>query len=108
MIKSSEALLSEDYPPEPTAEAPYPTPCILVFITHHRPHLADADLAFFPRLAQHGGWAYEQVVEHYAGAMFPEDPGEERVRGTVRGWRCWRVPADSEESGERPKRVVEL
>lgn len=90
-----------------TDSDPYPTPCILVFTTHHRPHLAEADLAFFPLLAKSdSGWAYEQVIEEYAGAMFPDDPGEERIRGTVKGWRCWRI-REGEQAGERLSRVVE-
>ncbi|GMK53710.1 hypothetical protein CspeluHIS016_0102960 [Cutaneotrichosporon spelunceum] len=61
----------------------------LVFLTHHRPRLADADMAFFPNLAKRG-YGYERVVEEYTGPMFQEDPGDERVRGTVHGFRCWR------------------
>ncbi|KLT41145.1 hypothetical protein CC85DRAFT_276450 [Cutaneotrichosporon oleaginosum] len=61
----------------------------LVFLTHHRPRLADADMAFFPNLAKRG-YAYERVVEEYTGPMFQDDPGDERVRGTVHGFRCWR------------------
>jgi nicotinamide N-methyltransferase len=67
-----------------------PTPCALVFLTHHRPRLADEDMAFFPRLAKHG-WGYERVTHEYTGPMFENDPGDERVRGTVHGFRCWRL-----------------
>ncbi|WOO77021.1 Protein N-terminal and lysine N-methyltransferase EFM7 [Vanrija pseudolonga] len=76
----------------PTAEGAAPqTPCALVFLTHHRPRLADADMAFFPRLAASGSWGYERVVEEWTGPMFDNDPGDERVRGTVHGFRCWRL-----------------
>ncbi|BEI83218.1 hypothetical protein CcaverHIS002_0310860 [Cutaneotrichosporon cavernicola] len=61
----------------------------LVFLTHHRPRFAEADMAFFPNLAKKG-YGYERVVEEYTGAMFQDDPGDERVRGTVHGFRCWR------------------
>ena len=58
-------------------------------------------MAFFPLLAESGsGWAYEQIVEEYAGAMFEDDPGDEKTRGTVKGWRAWRV-RDGEVRGER-------
>jgi nicotinamide N-methyltransferase len=76
------------------------TPCLLIFFTHHRPHLAEADMAFFPALAESGnGWAYEKVVDEFAGAMFENDPGDATVRGTVKGWRAWRVK-DGETKGE--------
>lgn len=76
------------------------TPCLLIFFTHHRPHLAEADMAFFPALAESGnGWAYEKVADEFAGAMFENDPGDATVRGTVKGWRAWRVK-DGESRGE--------
>jgi nicotinamide N-methyltransferase len=108
LITTVNSLISSDLPPSPSASDPYPTPSILVFTTHHRPHLAEADLAFFPLLAKSGGgWAYEQIVSEYAGPMFPEDPGEEIVRGTVKGWRCWRV-GQGEVPGERASRVLRV
>lgn len=62
-------------------------------------------MAFFPRLAESGnGWAYEKVVEEWAGAMFENDPGDKKVRGTVHGWRAWRV-RDGEERGEKHSRI---
>jgi nicotinamide N-methyltransferase len=69
-----------------------PIPSILIFITHHRPHLAEKDMAFLSSLAESGtGWTYERVMEEWTGPMFDSDPGEERVRGTVHGFRAWRV-----------------
>ncbi|OAX37745.1 hypothetical protein K503DRAFT_771204 [Rhizopogon vinicolor AM-OR11-026] len=64
-------------------------PCVLVFYSHHRPHLADRDLGFF-RKAQTVGWACEEIVTRKYPPMFPEDPGEEEVRATVHGWRMTR------------------
>ena len=83
-------------------------PCVLVFYSHHRPHLADRDLGFF-RKAQTVGWACEEIVTrkypvrlfrtlmlffclwcNVVQPMFPEDPGEEEVRATVHGWRMTR------------------
>jgi len=64
-------------------------PCVLVFYSHHRPHLADRDLDFF-RKAQTAGWACEEIVTQRYPPMFPEDPGEEEVRATVHGWRMTR------------------
>lgn len=74
-------------------------PCALVFLIHHRPRFADADMAFFPRLAERG-YAYERVVEEYTGPMFKDDPGDERVRGTVHGFRCWRVSPEAAAAAE--------
>ncbi|WRT68468.1 uncharacterized protein IL334_005444 [Kwoniella shivajii] len=77
--------------------------CALVFFTSHRPHLVDADNAFFPRLAASGGgkgWVYQRVAEEWAGAMFEDDPGDEVVRGTVHGWKAWRAK-EGEEAGEK-------
>jgi nicotinamide N-methyltransferase len=73
-----------------SASASPSIPCALVFLTHHRPRLSDADMAFFPRLAARG-WAYERVTQSYTGPMFENDPGDARVRGTVHGFRCWRL-----------------
>lgn len=76
----------------PTSREDKDGPCALVFLTHHRPRLAEADMAFFPNLAKRG-FGYDRVVEEYTGPMFQDDPGDERVRGTVHGFRCWRDPA---------------
>jgi len=57
-------------------------------------------MGFFPALAESGtGWAYEKVVDEFAGAMFENDPGDATVRGTVHGWRAWRV-RDGETRGD--------
>jgi len=68
--------------------------CVLAFFTHHKPHLAERDLAFF-EVARETGWACEKVLtERFAAPMFPEDSGEEEVRSTVHGWKLTRVGGD--------------
>ncbi|VDB87092.1 unnamed protein product [Peniophora sp. CBMAI 1063] len=64
-------------------------PCLLVFYSHHRPHLADRDLEFF-RKAEARGWTCTEIVTEKYPPMFPEDPGEEEVRATVHGWKLIR------------------
>ncbi|KAI6001927.1 hypothetical protein EDD15DRAFT_2507960 [Pisolithus albus] len=66
-----------------------PAPCVLVFFTHHRPHLADRDLDFFNK-ARAQGWVCEKIVTRKFPPMFPDDPGDEEVRSTVYGWRLVR------------------
>ncbi|KAF8645998.1 hypothetical protein AX16_007424 [Volvariella volvacea WC 439] len=64
-------------------------PSVLVFYTHHRPHLAHRDMEFFDKARQRG-WKCEKVLERTFPPMFPDDPGEESVRATVHGWRLTR------------------
>ncbi|KAF9524558.1 putative methyltransferase-domain-containing protein [Crepidotus variabilis] len=61
-------------------------PCVLVFYTHHRPHLAHRDMDFFAK-AENKGWKCEKILEKVFPPMFPNDPGEEIVRSTVHGWK---------------------
>ncbi|KAJ7672655.1 nicotinamide N-methyltransferase [Mycena rosella] len=63
--------------------------CVLVFYTHHRPHLSARDMDFFGKAREHG-WSCEEVVTRRFAPMFPEDSGSESVRGTVHGWRLVR------------------
>ncbi|KAJ2360000.1 Protein N-terminal and lysine N-methyltransferase efm7, partial [Coemansia sp. RSA 2607] len=49
-----------------------------VFFTHHRPWLADKDMAFIERARDELGLEVTKVVEEYTGAMFDDDPGDER------------------------------
>ncbi|KAJ7623308.1 hypothetical protein FB45DRAFT_980249 [Roridomyces roridus] len=63
---------------------------VLVFYTHHRPHLADKDMEFFSK-ARARGWACEEIVTRHFTPMFPEDPGEASMRGAVHGWRLLRA-----------------
>ncbi|EJD51861.1 nicotinamide N-methyltransferase [Auricularia subglabra TFB-10046 SS5] len=84
LLKTCEASLGQRSP-ESDAE----TPCLLVFYTHHRPHLAHRDLGFFEK-ARHRGWDCEEIVTERFGVMFHEDSGDEEVRATVHGWRVRR------------------
>lgn len=68
---------------------------LLIFYTHHRPHLAEADVAFFD-MARTRGWESETIKEEWTGPMFEHDRGDEKVRGTVWGWRCWRATPAAE------------
>ena len=45
-----------------TSESSGVTPSVLVFYTHHRPHLAHRDMEFFSK-AEAKGWVVEKVVE---------------------------------------------
>ncbi|KAJ6621369.1 putative methyltransferase-domain-containing protein [Mycena sp. CBHHK59/15] len=72
------------------ALAPVPDACVLVFYTHHRPHLAHRDMEFFSK-AREQGWTCEEILTRRFAPMFPEDPGEESVRSTVHGWRLGRL-----------------
>jgi len=67
------------------------TPTVLVFYTHHRPHLAHQDLEFFNK-ARKRGWICDEFFTERAGPMFPDDPGDLDVRSTVHGWRLYRGP----------------
>lgn len=58
-----------------------------VFFTHHRPWLADKDMGFLDRAQKELGLVVTRVVEEYTGAMFDDDPGDAKVRGTVHGFR---------------------
>ncbi|KDQ17335.1 hypothetical protein BOTBODRAFT_64330 [Botryobasidium botryosum FD-172 SS1] len=82
LLNTCEATLAK-------GSSPYGTPCLLVFYTHHRPHLAEKDLDFF-RKAEARGWRCEEFLTERMKAMFPEDPGDAEVRSTVHGWRVWR------------------
>ncbi|KAI0795665.1 putative methyltransferase-domain-containing protein [Abortiporus biennis] len=64
-------------------------PCLLVFYSHHRPHLAHRDMEFFEKAKQRG-WICEEILTEKFPPMFPEDSGAEEVRATVHGWRLVR------------------
>ncbi|KAJ3850048.1 putative methyltransferase-domain-containing protein [Lentinula lateritia] len=76
---------SNDEATEASSLASLLTPSVLVFYTHHRPHLAHRDMEFFEK-ARDQGWNCVEVVTQKFDPMFPEDPGEEEVRATVHGW----------------------
>jgi len=67
-----------------------PGGCMLVFYTHHRPHLAHRDMEFF-EMAGEMRWECEKVLTERFPPMFPEESGEEEVRSTVHGWKLTRV-----------------
>lgn len=71
-------------------------PSLLVFYSHHRPHLAHRDLEFFVR-ARGMGWNCEEVVTQKFPPMFPEDLGDEEVRSTVHGWRLTQKTRQAED-----------
>lgn len=65
---------------------------ILVFYTHHRPHLADKDDNFLLLAAGEYHMKVEKVVEDVseANVMFEKDGGSREVRATVHGYRFTR------------------
>lgn len=81
LLKTCEEALSSD-----SASS---HPSVLVFYTHHRPHLAHRDMSFFTK-ARERGWRSEEILSETFPPMFPEDSGEEAVRSTVHGWRLTR------------------
>ncbi|KAH9855647.1 putative methyltransferase-domain-containing protein [Lenzites betulinus] len=84
MIKTCDLALSKRKVHEGSSDT-RPPPCLLVFYTHHRPHLAQRDMEFFTKAREHG-WHCEEVLTRKYPPMFPDDPGEEEVRATVHGW----------------------
>ncbi|KAF8175559.1 nicotinamide N-methyltransferase [Pholiota molesta] len=83
MLKTCELALA---PSNPGGNA---VPQVLVFYSHHRPHLAHRDMQFFEKAAQRG-WVCEEIYTKTFPPMFPEDSGEESIRSTVHGWRLTR------------------
>ncbi|KAI0634978.1 putative methyltransferase-domain-containing protein [Trametes polyzona] len=90
MLKTCDLALSRRKSTTGDDSQSRPSPCLLVFYTHHRPHLADRDMEFFAK-ARERGWICEEILTRKYPPMFPEDPGEEEVRATVHGCRLTRV-----------------
>ena len=80
----------------------------LVFFSHHRPHLAERDLAFFT-LAEERGYVCTKLQEWVLSVrirpslltsslqpMFPDDPGDAQVRATVHGYTLRHRSRDAE------------
>ncbi|KAH8555391.1 putative methyltransferase-domain-containing protein [Umbelopsis sp. PMI_123] len=79
------------------------TGVVLVFYTHHRPHLAHRDVQFFeiaqrpfnpngdPENWDEVGYSFhaEEFLTKNMGVMFEEDQGDQVVRSTVHGWKLW-------------------
>lgn len=55
LLKTSRAALKTYVPGEAHK------PCVLVFYTHHRPHLAHRDMGFFEK-AKEDGWLCEEIL----------------------------------------------
>ncbi|PSS37996.1 hypothetical protein PHLCEN_2v179 [Hermanssonia centrifuga] len=89
LLKTAELALK----PAPSSSSP--EPCLLVFYSHHRPHLAHRDMEFFSKATERG-WLWD------VQPMFPEDPGEEEVRATVHGWRLTRCTSTATALGPDP------
>jgi hypothetical protein len=62
LLKTCENALTTLSPSESAQAAEQLAPSVLVFYTHHRPHLAHRDLEFFTKARQRG-WACEEIVE---------------------------------------------
>ncbi|KAF9651011.1 hypothetical protein BDM02DRAFT_3154581 [Thelephora ganbajun] len=60
-------------------------PTLLVFFTHHRPHLATRDMDFFEKAK--ASWIAEEVVRKAYQPMFENDPGDMGIRSMVHGWK---------------------
>ncbi|KIM35441.1 hypothetical protein M413DRAFT_430793 [Hebeloma cylindrosporum] len=78
LLETCELTISQD-----------PSACVLVFYSHHRPHLAHRDMEFFAK-AKDRGWACNEILTKTFPPMFPEDSGEESIRSTVHGWSLTR------------------
>ncbi|TFK68917.1 hypothetical protein BDN72DRAFT_841219 [Pluteus cervinus] len=92
LLDTCESALARSHAGEANVvgDAPgYSPPAVLVFYTHHRPHLAHKDLQFFD-LARSRSWTCVKVLTETFPPMFPDDPGEESVRSTVHGWKLTR------------------
>ncbi|BAM82278.1 hypothetical protein, conserved [Cyanidioschyzon merolae strain 10D] len=74
-----------------------PTAVALVTFTHHRPHLAERDLAFFRLVNADGALIAEPWLSPLQmDPMFPDDPGDVCIRGQVHRWRLrWRSAASA-------------
>ena len=88
--------------------ADYSPPTLLVFFTHHRPHLATKDMDFFEKAKTH--WIAKKVVQRAYQVhnplyfltdsisdlqpMFVNDPGDMGIRSVVHGWKLSKVYID--------------
>jgi len=84
LLKTCELVISAK-----TSQTSTLDPCVLVFYTHHRPHLAHRDMEFFTK-AKERGWTCTEMFTKTFPPMFPDDPGEESIRSTVHGWKLHR------------------
>ncbi|KAF9482842.1 hypothetical protein BDN70DRAFT_874423 [Pholiota conissans] len=84
MLKTCELALA------PSTAGNAEVPQVLVFYSHHRPHLADRDMQFFVKAKEHG-WVCDEIYTKTFPPMFPNDSGEESIRSTVHGWRLTKL-----------------
>lgn len=75
-----------------------PEAVALVTFAHHRPHVADRDLAFFDLVKTDGSLTAERWLPPLQmEPMFPQDAGAAVIRGRVHRWCLrWCRPATSE------------
>ncbi|KAJ1961600.1 Protein N-terminal and lysine N-methyltransferase efm7, partial [Dimargaris xerosporica] len=65
---------------------------VFVFFTHHRPHLAHCDMAFFDLARDEFGFRVEHILSDQLEPMFAQDPGDPMVRATVHGYQLTKAP----------------
>lgn len=65
-----------------------PSSFAVVIFTHHRPWLADRDMKFFDVARDEFGFIVEEWFVQKMPVMFPDDPGDEEVRRTV---KCYKL-----------------
>ncbi|ANB14962.1 Nnt1p [Sugiyamaella lignohabitans] len=59
---------------------------LFVVFTHHRPKLADKDLAFFPTAKEQAGFKSERIIEKKMTPMFEEEEETAHIRSMVYGY----------------------
>eukprot|EP01133_Synstelium_polycarpum_P002472 gene2472-2812_t len=74
---------------------------IYVSFSHHRPHRADKDLAFFDMAKEDFGFEYNKFNELKMTAMFAEDLGPEEVRSTVHFYTMKRPSSTTTAAGQQ-------
>ncbi|GLB43079.1 putative S-adenosyl-L-methionine-dependent protein methyltransferase that trimethylates the N-terminal glycine 'Gly- 2' of elongation factor 1-alpha, before also catalyzing the mono- and dimethylation of 'Lys-3' [Lyophyllum shimeji] len=95
LLTTCEQALSRPAPESPVSLPP----SVLVFYSHHRPHLAHRDMEFFEKARQRG-WHCEEIVTRKFTPMFLNDSGDESVRSTVHGWSLTRSTPGANNRGE--------
>ncbi|CAL1709263.1 unnamed protein product [Somion occarium] len=89
LLKTAEDALARPISTGHESTESFPDPCVLVFYTHHRPHLAHRDMEFFEKATKRG-WICQEILTQKFPLMFPDDSGDEEVRSTVHGWKLMR------------------
>ena len=65
LLKTCESVISPN-----TLQVSTPDPCILVFYTHHRPHLAHRDMQFFTKAKERGWTCTENFTKTFPVCFF--------------------------------------